>query len=171
MCTTANLGVDGDGLGVRIVDRVTRLMVARVLLHPGSSMEESKRLVQNLPKRSVVAPVGDHSWGDGNALLLEVLVVDALDDLGARGPNAAVRTAISIADADETLGNHVKVEVGQNLVGLLGGEALRVEARSKETVLLGTPPGKTDLVLGAIVAGSFEQLKKQTGAGAWGFVS
>lgn len=91
------LGVDGESLGVGVVNGVTGLMVARILLNSSAliilsvknhhtsistySVQESKRLVQSLPERSIVTSIGEYCRRSLNTLAGEVIDKDLLRHL------------------------------------------------------------------------------------------
>lgn len=68
----SSLGVDGQSLWVRVVDRVAFLVVAGVLLDAGSSVETSHGL-SDVHEGLVVAATGEAGGGDVDAFLGEVL--------------------------------------------------------------------------------------------------
>jgi hypothetical protein len=78
-----------------------------------------------------------------------------------------VRATVGISDTEETLGDHVEVEIDEKIVDVLGGQVGCVELASQKAVLLGSPPGETDLVLGLVLGKSEEELKDQRRTGTW----
>ena len=114
-------------------------------------MEETKRLVQVLPERSIITSIRQNSRRNLKTLAGKVLSKDLLRNLRPLGRLGSMLAAIGISDTEEALGNHVEVEVDQKVVDILGGQVGGVEFAAEKAVFFGTPPGKADLVLGLVL--------------------
>jgi hypothetical protein len=76
-----------------------------------------------------------------------------------------VCTAVVVGDTNATLGLHVEVEVGEDLVDLGGIEVLAVVLGAEKAVLFSAPPGEAYAVAGAVLSESVEELDKKSAAG------
>ena len=142
----AYLGVDEKCLRVGVVNGVASLVVARILLDTGSSVEASNRLA-NVHERLVVTSTGEACSCHVYALLLEMLDEELLNGCRSRRTREVESAAIAIEDTKVAAGNHVEVEVSEDVVGFCGVQVLRVVLGSKKAVLLRAPPCESDLVL------------------------
>lgn len=84
-------GVGGQLLGVRVVDRVARLVVAIVLFDAGAGVQATDRLVQVVHEGRVVGASGENGGGDFDALCGEPVHEQLLDGVRARSACEAVR--------------------------------------------------------------------------------
>lgn len=109
----------------RILLNSSALIILSVKNHQTSistySVQESKRFVQSLPERSIVTSIGEHRRCSLNTLAGEVIDKDLLRHLRALGSLGSVGATIRISDAEEALGNHVEVEIDEEVVDVLGG--------------------------------------------------
>lgn len=140
-------------------------MVAVVLLHAGSCVQEAKWLVQDLPEARVVAAIGEDGRSRLQTLGREPVEVDLLDNLRAGGGDRAMFPAIVVTDTKVAAGDHVIVEVSEQVVDVLDLEVGAVIFGAQQTILLSTPPGETELVLEAVLLHGLEDFEDQASAG------
>lgn len=152
-------GVGPDGVGHWVCDVVARLVVARVLLGAGAREETADRLEDLLLEGDVVSAAGEADGRHLQALLHEPLDKQPLDDLGSGGSTGRHLAGVAIKDSPETTRDHVKIDVSQKLVDLDGSEVSDVETGSPKTVLLSSPPRKTDLEVGGEVVERSRELQ------------
>lgn len=69
--------------------------------------------------------------------------------------------SVGVSNAKESLGDHVEVEVDEEVVNIFGGKGRGVVLAAQETVLFGSPPGEADLVLGLVLGEGEEELEDQ----------
>lgn len=160
-------GIVGDDFGVGVLDGVANLVVARVLGHAGTSVEESKGLVEIAPERRIVAAVGQNGGGCLKTLAREPVQVDLLDDLGAAGSNGAVGPAVVVTNTIVTPRHHVVVEVREDVVHLMHLEVGGVVCRTEQSILLSSPPDESKLVLEAVFLDRLENLEDQAASGGY----
>ena len=114
-------------------------------------MEETKRLVQVLPERSIITSIRQNSRRNLKTLAGKVLSKDLLRNLRTLRRLGSMLATVSVSDTEETLGDHVEVEVDQKVVDVLGGQVGGVEFAAEKTVFFSAPPGEADLVLGLVL--------------------
>lgn len=130
----SGLGVNGERLWVRVIDCITGLMVARILLDASSGVQTSHGLA-DVHERLVVTATSEASSSDVDALLREVLYEKLLDRSGAGGTGKVEAATIAIKNSEVTTRDHVEVQVCENLVPLRVVQILGVVFRSQKTVL------------------------------------
>lgn len=62
-----------------------------------------------------------------------------------------MRASISVSDTEETLGDHVEVEIDEKIIDVLGGKGGGVVLAAEEAVFFGAPPCEADSVLGLVL--------------------
>jgi hypothetical protein len=62
-----------------------------------------------------------------------------------------MRASIGVGNAEETLGNHVKVEIDEKIVNVLGGEGGGIVLAAEKAVFFGSPPCEADFILGLVL--------------------
>lgn len=100
-------------------------MVARVLLDACASVQAADGLA-DVHEGLVVASAGEAGGGYVDAFAGEVLDEELFDGVGAGGAGEVVGAAVAVEDTKVAAGDHVEVEVCEDVVGLGGIEVLSV---------------------------------------------
>lgn len=92
-------------------------MIARILGTASPGTESADRLVQNLPKWCVIGTISEGRRGDRQVLRRHVRHEELLNGFRAGRGFHPKRTSIAIEDAEVASGNHVEVDICEDIVG------------------------------------------------------
>lgn len=114
-------------------------------------MQKPKRLVQSLPEGSIITSIRQRNRRDLYPLTCEIILKDFLGHLRAFGRYGSIRTTVCVGDAEVAFGNHVEVDVHEEIVNIRDGQVRRVELAAKKTFLFSAPPSEANLTFRFIV--------------------
>ncbi len=144
--------VVGGGVVVGVVQRADRAAEHRGLLlrlrAVGARVEAAAghAVVEEGP---IVAAAVELGGDEGDVLRLVVVLEQLLGLGGAGGAGQVEGVPVAVVDPEDVVrrGDHVEVEIQPDLLELGSRRDVRVVLRPEQPLLLGRPPGESDLVL------------------------
>lgn len=81
-----------------------------------TGVQESKRLIEDLPEWSIVAAICEGSGSDLQAFAGEILDKEFLDDFRTRWSLDTVCASIGVSNAEKALCHHVVVKINEQII-------------------------------------------------------